>query len=253
MPQPEDNSTPPSSATNYGAQFAPTSWTDVLAAQRGGSAESAAALEKLCKSYWYPLYAYLRRKGYDPHKAQDLNQEFFFRLLRENYLGAVDRRRGKFRSFLLAALNHFLSNQRDHERALKRGGGRTIISLDDADAETRFKLEPASDLSPEKIFERNWFLTLFQQAMDRMREEQVAAGRDELFDELKQFLMEDAEAGDYNAAAQKVNMTANAVAVTVHRWRERYKKLVHEEIVRTVADPNEIEDELRRFFTVLEE
>jgi DNA-directed RNA polymerase specialized sigma24 family protein len=224
MPQPEDNITPSNPSTGYGAQFAPTSWTDVLAAQRSGSPESAPALEKLCTTYWYPLYAYLRRKGYDPHKAQDLNQEFFYRLLRENYLGAVDRRRGKFRSFLLAALNHFLSNQRDHEP------------------------RPSA-----KIFERNWFLTLFQQAMARMREEQVVAGRDELFDELKQFLIEDAEAGDYNAAAERVGMTANAVAVTVHRWRERYKKLVHEEIVRTVADPAEIEDELRRFFAVLEE
>jgi DNA-directed RNA polymerase specialized sigma24 family protein len=250
-PTPENSATP---ATGYGGgQFAPTSWTDVLAAQRGGSPEASAALEKLCHTYWYPLYAYLRRKGFDPHKAQDLNQEFFYRLLRENYLGAVDRRRGKFRSFLLAALNHFVSNQRDHERAAKRGGGRTMISLDDTDAENRYRLEPSSDLSPEKIFERNWFLTLFDQALARMREEQAAAGRDELFDELKQFLIEDAEAGDYNAAAARVNMTPNAVAVTVHRWRERYKKLVQEEIVRTVADPAEIEDELRRFFTVLGE
>jgi DNA-directed RNA polymerase specialized sigma24 family protein len=250
MKSPEDKPTP---STGYGGQFAPTSWTDVLAAQRGGSPEAAFALEKLCCTYWYPLYAYLRRKGYDPHKAQDLNQEFFYRLLRENYLGAVDRRRGKFRSFLLAALNHFLSNQRDHERAAKRGGGQTVLSLDDADAENRFKLEPSSDLSPEKIFERNWFMTLFDQALTRMRDEQAAAGRDELFEELKQFLIEDAEAGDYQTAAERVKMTPNAVAVTIHRWRERYKKLVHEEIVRTVADPSEIEDELRRFFTVLEE
>src|SRR6185295_18010077 len=173
MPLPEDNLTPTpgaTPATGYGAQFAPTSWTDVLAAQRGGSDEASAALEKLCRAYWYPLYSYLRRKGYDPHKAQDLNQEFFYRLIKENYLGAVDRRRGKFRSFLLAALNHFLSNQRDHERAAKRGGGQVLISLDDTDAEARFRHEPASDLSPEKIFERNWFLTLFDQALQHLRE-----------------------------------------------------------------------------------
>ena len=253
-PQPEDN-TPAGAtpATGYGAQFAPTSWTDVLAAQRGGSPEASAALEKLCSTYWYPLYAYLRRKGHDPHKAQDLNQEFFYRLIRENYLGAVDRRRGKFRSFLLAALNHFVSNQRDHDRAAKRGGGQALLSLDDTDAENRFKLEPASGLSPEKIFERNWFLTLFDQALARLREEQTAAGRAELFDELKLFIVEDAEPGDYNAAAARVKMTPNAVAVTVHRLRERYKKLVHEEVVRTVADPSEIEEELRRFFAVLAE
>jgi RNA polymerase sigma-70 factor (ECF subfamily) len=256
-PEPDDsttNATPgPNPPTGYGAQFAPTSWTDVLAAQRGGSREAEAALEKLCLTYWYPLYAYLRRKGFDPHKAQELNQEFFYRLLKENYLGAVDRRKGKFRSFLLAALNHFVSNQRDHERAAKRGGGQTLISLDDTDAENRFKLEPASDLSPEKIFERNWFMTLFEQALARLREEQTAAGRAELFEQLKLFVVEDAESGDYNNAAARVKMTPNAVAVTVHRWRERYKTLVREEVLRTVADPSEIEDELRRFFTVLEE
>src|SRR5258705_6536618 len=182
MPQDEGKS-----HTAIGAQFAATSWTNILAAQRTGSPESGAALEKLCCTYWYPLYAYLRRKGSNPHEAQDLTQEFFYRLINDNYLGAVDRRRGKFRSFLLAALNHFVSNQRDYERAAKRGGGKTIISLDDTDAENRFKMEPSSHLSPEKIFERNWFLTLFDQALARMREEQVAAGRDELFDQLKQF------------------------------------------------------------------
>jgi RNA polymerase sigma-70 factor (ECF subfamily) len=242
----------PSSETGHGARFAATSWTDVLAAQRSGSPEAAAALEKLCQGYWYPLYAYIRRKGYDPHKAQDLNQEFFYRLIKENYLGAVDRRRGKFRSFLLAALNHFLSNQRDHERAAKRGGGQTLLSLDDTDAEDRFKLEPASDQSPEKIFERNWFLTLFDHALARLRDEQAAAGREALFNEVKSFIIEDAESGDYNIVAGRVNMTPNAVAVTVHRWRERYKKLVHEEVMRTVADPSELDDELHRFFNVLE-
>src|SRR5262249_31085456 len=186
------------------------------------------------------------------HKAQDLNQEFFYRLIKENYLGAVDRRRGKFRSFLLAALNHFLSNQRDHERALKRGGGQTLLSLDDTDAEDRYKLEPASDLSPEKIFERTWSLTLFDHALARLREEQTAAGRAALFNEVKMFIVDEAESGDYNAVAKRVRMTPNAVAVTVHRWRERYKKLVHEEVLRTVAEPSELEDELRRFFSVLE-
>jgi len=238
--------------TAIGARFAATSWTNVLAAQRTGSPEAGAALEKLCCTYWYPLYAYLRRKGSDPHKAQDLTQEFFYRLINENYLGAVDRQRGKFRSFLLAALNHFVSNQRDYERAAKRGGGMTILSLEAAnDGETRFLREPSLELSPEKIFERNWFLALFEQALARLREE-VGAGRSEVFDQLKQFIIDDAEAGDYNAAARRVNMTPNAVAVTVHRWRDRYKKLVHEEVVRTVADPSEIEEELRRFFSVLQ-
>jgi DNA-directed RNA polymerase specialized sigma24 family protein len=239
--------------TALGARFAATSWTNVLAAQQRGSPEAEAALEKLCGAYWYPLYAYLRRKGHDPHKAQDLTQEFLYRLIRENYLGAADRRRGKFRSFLLAALNHFVSNQRDYERAVKRGGRMTFVSLDDTSSETRFLREPASQSSPEKIFERNWFLALFDTALARLREEQAAAGRAELFDQVKQFMVEDAEAGDYDAAATRMSMTPNAVAVTVHRLRERYKKLVREEILRTVADPSEIEEELRRFFAALED
>ncbi|HMJ67102.1 MAG TPA: sigma-70 family RNA polymerase sigma factor [Candidatus Binatia bacterium] len=239
------------SHTAIGAQFAATSWTNILAAQRTGSPESGAALEKLCCTYWYPLYAYLRRKGSNPHEAQDLTQEFFYRLINDNYLGAVDRRRGKFRSFLLAALNHFVSNQRDYDRAAKRGGGMTIISLEAAtEGETRFLREPSLELSPEKIFERNWFLALFDHALARLREE-VGSGRTEIFDQLKQFIIDDAEAGDYNAAAPRVNMTPNAVAVTVHRWRERYKTLVREEIIRTVVDPSEIDEELRRFFSML--
>lgn len=249
MPSPDDSSMP---ATGRGAQFAATSWTVVMAAKQTGSPGAGEALEKLCETYWYPLYSYVRRKGNDPHKAQDLTQEFFFRLIRENYLGAVDRRRGKFRSFLLAAMNHFMSNQRDYERAAKRGGGQTVFSLDETDAEDRYLREPASTLSPEKIFERSWFLTLFDQALARLRTEQEAAGRGEVFEHLKQFVVDDAAAGDYNAAARKVGMTANAVAVTVHRWRERYKRLVHDEVVRTVADPSEIEEELHRFFKVME-
>jgi RNA polymerase sigma factor (sigma-70 family) len=237
--------------TGLGAQFAATSWTNVMAAQQTGSPEAAAALEKLCAVYWYPLYAYLRRKGNDPHKAQDLTQEFLYRLIKENYLGAADRRRGKFRSFLLAALNHFVSNQRDYDRAVKRGGRVNFVSLDDTESENRFQHEPAFDLSPEKIFERNWFLALFDEALARLRTEQAAAGRTELFDQLKQFVIEEAEPGDYSAAAARVNMTPNAVAVTVHRLRERYKKLVHDEVIRTVADPSEIEDELNRFFAVM--
>lgn len=245
-----DEQVPPEDATR--ARFAATSWTNVLAAQQSGSAEAAAALEKLCAAYWYPLYAYLRRKGSDPHEAQDLTQEFFYRLIKQNYLGAVDRSRGKFRSFLLAALNHFVSNQREHDHAAKRGGGHALLSLDDEAAEHRFLSEPVSKLSPEKIFERNWFLTLFDRALAQLREEAVASGRAEAFDALKQFLIEGPGEGDYAAAAATVNMTRNAVAVLIHRWRDRYKALLRAEIFRTVADPAEIEDELHRFFAVLE-
>jgi len=236
-----------------GRWFATTHWSVVLATGDTCSGIANEALAQLCRTYWYPLYAYVRRCGNSPEDAQDLTQEFFYRLINDNYLGAVDRRRGKFRSFLLAALNHFVSNQRDYERAAKRGGKTQIVSLDAAtEGETRFLREPAAlELSPEKVFERNWFLALFDQALARLREE-VGSGRTETFDQLKQFIIDDAEAGDYNAAATRVNMTPNAVAVTVHRWRERYKKLVREEITRTVADPSEIDEELHRFFSDLD-
>jgi RNA polymerase sigma-70 factor (ECF subfamily) len=252
MSDSEDNSARAGAETARGAQFVATSWTNVLAAQQSGSPEAAAALETLCATYWYPLYGYLRRKGHDPHKAQDLTQEFFYRLVKENYLGAVDRRRGKFRSFFVAALNPIVSNQRDYERAAKRGGRAITISVDDTSFETRFQQEPALQLSPEKIFERNWFFSLLDAALARLRAEQEAAGRAHIFDELKSFVVEDTDSGDYKATATRVNMTPNAVAVTVHRWRDRYKKLVREEIVRTVADESEIEEELRRFFAVLQ-
>ncbi|HAV62737.1 MAG TPA: RNA polymerase subunit sigma-24 [Verrucomicrobiales bacterium] len=234
------------------ARFAATSWTNIAAAQQAGQPGAAEALEKLCGTYWYPLYAYLRRKGNDPHRAQDLTQEFLFRLIKENYLGAADRKRGKFRSFLLAALNHFVSNQRDYERAVKRGGRVNFVSLDDDKSEDRFLREPASDLSPEKIFERNWFLALFESALERLREEQEAVGKAVFFESVRQFVIEPTGAGEYDEVATRAGMTPNAVAVTVHRLRDRYKKLVHEEVVRTVADPDELDEELRRFFAVME-
>lgn len=238
--------------TAVGARFDATSWTNVMAAQKSGSPGASEALEKLCTTYWYPLYAYLRRKGNDTHKAQDLTQEFLYRLIKENYLGAAERSRGKFRSFLLAAMNHFVSNQRDYDRAIKRGGRVNFVSRDDDSGEAKFLKEPGSELSPEKIFERNWFLALFDVAMTRLKDEQLAAGKEKLFAHLQPFVIEAAESGDYDRVAPKVEMKTNAVAVAVHRLRDRYKKLVYEEVVRTVADPNEIEDELHRFFTVME-
>lgn len=233
-------------------RFAATSWTNVIAAQQAGSPEGDLALERLCRTYWYPLYAYLRRKGNPPERAQDLTQGFLYRLIKENYLGAADRRRGKFRSFLLASLNHFVSNQHDYDTAVKRGGRMTFVSLDDDQSEDRFSREPSSDLSPEKIFERNWFLALFEAALERLSDEQALAGRQALFERLKEFIIEGAATGDYQKVAAEIDMTPNAVAVTVHRLRERYKELVREEVMRTVADPSELEDELHRFFAVME-
>src|SRR5437868_2500654 len=167
--------------------FTTTHWSVVIAAGESGSPRAEAALEKLCRTYWYPLYAYVRRQGHGPHDAQDLTQGFFARLLEKNYLGVVEREKGKFRSFLLAALNHFLANERDRMNAAKRGGGKPLISLDDT-AENLFSLEPASNLSPEMTFEKQWATTLLEQAFSRVREEFVAAGKGPLFDRLKGFL-----------------------------------------------------------------
>ena len=220
-------------------------------AGRTSSSQAADALEKLCRTYWYPLYAYVRRQGESPHDAQDLTQEFFARLLARNYLGTVGREKGKFRSFLLAALNHFMSDERDRARATKRGGSKVIVSLDEEDAETRYQADMASPLPPDKIFEKRWATTLLEQAFAKLREESVAAGKAERFDRLKVFLQEGSDPGDYAAIGLELGMTANTVAAAVHRLRDRYRELVRVEIAHTVAGPAEIQEEMRHLFAAL--
>ncbi len=215
------------------------------------STQAAEALEKLCRTYWYPLYAYVRRQGNSPHDAQDLTQEFFSRLLARNYLGTVGREKGKFRSFLLAALNHFMADERDRARAAKRGGGKVLISLNEDDAETRYQADMASPLPPDKIFEKRWATTLLEQAFAKLREESVAAGKGERFDRLKVFLQEGTDPGDYAAIGLELGIAANTVAAAVHRLRDRYRELVRAEIAHTVAGPEEIQEEMRHLFAVL--
>src|SRR6266404_3200449 len=159
--------------------FTATHWSVVLMAGQASSPQAAEALERLCRTYWYPLYAYVRRQGHAPHDAQDLTQEFFARLLARNYLATVGREKGRFRSFLLAALNHFMADERDRAKAAKRGGGKALISLDEEDAETRYQADMASPLSPDKIFEKRWATTLLEQAFTRLRDESVAGGKEE--------------------------------------------------------------------------
>ncbi len=250
MPDTSDNS--PGFNRDKWAQFSATSWTNLLMARQGNSQESEQALEKLCRTYWYPLYAHVRRRGFDADVAQDMTQDFFFRILRENYLGSVDRTKGKFRSFLLAALDHFLLDQRKRANALKRGGGKIILSLDDEDPETRFQNEPAVELSPEKLFTRQWFLTLYDQVLKQLRADFVAAGKERQFDVLKVFLTDDTGFRDYAEPARTLGMTTNAVAVAVHRMRERCRELMNTEIAKTVASPEEMESEVRHLLATLE-
>lgn len=228
--------------------FATTHWSVVLAAGQTHSPQTAEALEKLCRTYWYPLYAYVRRRGYDADDAQDLTQEFFARLLEKNYLASVDRAKGKFRSFLLASLNHFLSNEWDKAKAAKRGGSQTFISLDEPAPESRYLLEPASDQSPEKIFEQRWAVTLLDQALRRLKAEFAAARKGNQFEVLQVFLQREAKAGDYSEVGAQLKMSSSAVAMAVARLRQRYRELVLQEIAQTVADPADVDDEMRHLF-----
>jgi RNA polymerase sigma-70 factor (ECF subfamily) len=230
------------------AGFATTSWSVVVAARDGDAAQAREALATLCETYWYPLYAFIRRQGNSAQEAEDLTQEFFSRLLEKDFLEGVDRSRGKFRSFLLAACGHFLSNERDRARAWKRGGRCRIVSLDFAQAETQYALEAADRLSPDKLFARRWALTLLRNVLSRLRADYAARGKAALFDRLRVSLLgEDSEPAASLAAA--LGMTAGAVRVAVHRLRQQFRELLREEIARTVDRPEEIEEEMRDLFT----
>lgn len=234
------------------ASFATTRWSVVAAAGDHLSPNAAAALETLCRAYWYPLYTYIRRKGVSPADAQDVTQEFFHRLIDKNYLKSVGRNLGSFRSFLLASVNHLLANEWDKARALKRGGDRQIISLDAEEAEGRFIQEAATRDSPEKAFDRRWALTLLDRALALLREEFSAAGKLSQFDLLKGFLSDVAGEGDYAALAQPLGLEAGGVAVAVHRLRLRYREIVRAEIAQTVTTEAELKTEMRHLFASLD-
>jgi RNA polymerase sigma-70 factor (ECF subfamily) len=208
------------------------------------------ALAGLCQTYWYPLYAYVRQRGYGSHDAQDLTQEFFARLLRRNTLQSVTRDKGRFRSFLLASLNRFLTDEWRKASAQKRGGG-GVVSLDAADAETRFSHEPVDRFTPEKLFEQNWALALLNQVYERLREEFGKAGKELQFEALKFCLTGDRSKVPYAELASRLNTSENAVKISVHRMRQRYRELLREEVAHTVVEPGEVEDELHRLFRAL--
>ena len=239
--------------TDGNAMFATTHWSVVLTAAETESPETATALEKLCRTYWYPLYVYVRRKGYDAQDAQDLTQEFFARLLARNYLSVADRNKGKFRSFLLGSLEHFLAREWTKAHAQKRGGGQTLFSLDEMDAENRYLLEPATDLTAAKIFDRRWATTVLDQAMARLREEHQAGDKAKLFEQVECLLAGNRAEASYEQIASLLNMTEGALKVAVHRLRQRYGECVRAEIAHTVASAEEVDDELRHLFAVLRE
>jgi RNA polymerase sigma factor (sigma-70 family) len=229
--------------------FTTTHWSVVLAAGEQNTPESAEALERLCATYWYPLYAYVRRRGYSPEDAQDLTQEFFLRLLRRHYLGQIDPGKGKFRSFLLAAINHFLADEWDRASAVKRGGRVRFLALDPDSAEQQLA-GALNRHSPEQLFERCWALALLQEVLSRLREEAGQAGHAGHFEELKIFLAGEKPPVSYTELAAKLGSSETALRKEVQRLRHRYGELLREEIARTVADPREFQEELRHLFRV---
>ena len=225
--------------------FATTRWTVVLAAGNQSSPAADMALEELCKTYWYPLYAYVRRQGYSQPDAEDLTQAFFTKFLAKNYLAGLNSNQGRFRAFLLAALKHFLANEWDRASRQKRGGGVPTLSLDYQAADTRYQIDPADNLSPDKLFDRAWATTLLERVVNRLRAENSDAGRGGQFEQLKFFLMVGSQNIPYSEAAAALVMSEGAVRVTVHRLRRRYRELLQQEILQTLSDPAQAEEEMR--------
>ena len=241
----------PAQWTQHSPLFTTTHWSVVLSAGETDSPTAAQALDQLCRTYWYPLYAFVRRKGHNPHDAQDLTQAFFARLLEKNYVAQADRERGRFRTYLLAALTHFLADEWDKTRRLKRGGGREIISFDATTAEERYRLEPIEKLDAAKLYERRWVTTLFDQVLARLEEEFRDAGKGKSFDQLKGSLLAEETGLSYAELGTQLSLTESAVKQAVHRMRRRYRELFREEIAQTVAGPGEVEEELKHLFAVL--
>lgn len=231
--------------------FATTHWSVVLAAASEGSAGADAALEKLCRLYWYPLYAYLRRRGCGEADAQDLVQGFFMQLLQHGSLSRVTRERGKFRSFLLASINLFLADAKDRDRAVKRGGGAKPVALDALEAEERYRLEPADEADSQRIFERRWALTVLEEVMRRLREEYHAAGKADLLEQIQPFLLGDRSHGTYAEIGARLTLSEGAVKMAALRLRQRYAELFREVISETVSDRAEAEEELRYLSSVI--
>ena len=243
------SATPPPREVVARPGFLTTHWSVVLSAQDKDSPRSVEALETLCRSYWYPLYAHVRQLGRNPHDAQDLTQEFFARLLQKDYLQSAAREKGKFRTFLLMALKRFLANEWDRQHAQKRGGFAPVISIDEELAESRFASEPSHQVQPDVLFDRQWAMTLLERTMTKLQEEYVASGRAKLFDHLRNCLARDESALPYAEIAAQLSLTEAAVKMAVHRLRARYREILRAEIAETVSAEEEVEDEIRHLFS----
>jgi RNA polymerase sigma-70 factor (ECF subfamily) len=230
--------------------FLKTSWTLIQSASSVGSDESRRALSELCRAYWQPVYIFIRRHGFDSEQSRDLTQGFFTLLLEKNYLLEADRERGKFRSFLLTSVSHFLSNQRDRAKALKRGGGQAPVSIDLLEAEAWTPPLARESETPERLFERRWALSVLHRVMTRLREEFLAAGKKTDFERLAPFLNKDSESA-YDEVAREMGVSAGALRASVHRMRRRYRQLLRAEIAETVSRPEEIDDEIRFLVSAL--
>jgi RNA polymerase sigma factor (sigma-70 family) len=241
----------PVSACAVPAVFATTHWSMVLEAGHSSLPGAQEALETLCRTYWYPLYAYVRRAGRSVEDAQDLTQQFFARLLEKHYFALASRERGRFRSFLLSSLKNFLANEYHREARLKRGGGQALAWLDSVGAEQRFATEPIDASTPETLFEQRWALTLLESALNRLREEYTASGRGLLFDLLKSYVWGEKNAATYADAAAQLDLTEEAIKKAVQRMRQRFRDLLRAEIGQTVATISEVEEELRYLIQVL--
>ena len=230
-------------------RFATTRWSVVLAA-RGADPKGRQALSTLCQDYWHPIYAFIRRQGYGAEEARDLTQGYFLLLLEKSVLLDFRPAQGRFRSFLLASVRHFLSDARDRERAAKRGGGQAPIPLDEAFAEESYRREPHTELTPEEIFERRWAFTVIDRAVRRLREDSERRGSLARFERLKEFLT-GAGSDSYREAASDLGMTEDAVKAAVHRLRRRYGEMLRREVEETVADPSQVDDEIRDLLGVI--
>jgi RNA polymerase sigma-70 factor (ECF subfamily) len=238
-----------SDGTHRRPVFVTTHWSVVLSAQDQDSPRSVEALELLCRTYWYPLYAFVRRQGRSPHDAQDLTQGFFARLLAKNYLKSAACEKGKFRTFLLVSLKRYLAGEWDREHAQKRGGYAPVLSIDQDLAESRFAAELAHRLQPDVLFDRQWAMTLIERVMTRLQEEYLASGRAKLFEHLRGCLVKDESAQPYAEIAAQLNLTEAAVKMAVHRLRARYREILRAEIADTVSGPEEVEEEIRHLFS----